>query len=64
MESIFSFPPSYFHITFLTKGKISKSIGLFLSHIEWKQCWSIRLQDFKSNIYLEQTDEIVYFFTS
>ena len=63
MESIFSFLPSYFSIIFLAKGKISKSISLFLSHIGPKQCWPIRLQDFKSNISLEQSDEIVCFFT-
>ena len=62
MESIFSFLPSYI-INFLAKGKISKSISLFLSHIGPKQCWPIRLQDFKSNISLEQSDEIVCFFT-
>ena len=61
MESIFSFLPSYFSIIFLAKGKISKSISLFLSHIGPKQCWPIRLQDFKSNMSLEQSDKIVYF---
>ena len=44
-------------------SKISKPISLFLSHIGPKQCWPIRLQNFKSNISLEQCDEIVYFFT-
>ena len=63
MESIFSFLPSYFSIIFLAKGKISKSVSLFLSHIGPKWCWPIRLQDFKSNISLEQSNEIVYFFT-
>ena len=63
MESIFSFLPPYFSITFLAKGKISKSGTLFLSHIGPKWCWPIRLHDFKSNISLEQSDEIVYFFT-
>ena len=63
MESIFSFLPSYFSIIFLAKGKISKSGSLFLSHIGPKRCWPIRLQDFKSNISLEQSDEIVCFFT-
>ena len=63
MESIFSFYPSYFFIIFLAKGKINKSISLFVSHIEPKQCWPIRLQDFKANISLEQSDEIVYLFT-
>ena len=58
MESIFSFLPSYFFVIFLTKSKISKSISLFLSHIGPKQCWPIRLQVFKSNIALEQSDEI------
>ena len=56
MESIFSFLPSYFSIIFLGKGKISKSVSL-------QSDWPIRLQDFKSNISLEQSDEIVYFFT-
>ena len=63
IKSVFSFLPSYFSIIFLAKGKISKSISLFLSHIGLKWCWPIRLQDFKSNISLEQRDEIVYFFT-
>ena len=62
MESIFSFLPSYFSIIFLAKGKIGKSISLFLSHIRPKQCLSIRLQNFKSNISLEQSGQIVYFF--
>ena len=52
MESIFSFLPSYFSIIFLGKGKISKSVSL-------QSDWPIRLQDFKSNISLEQSDEIV-----
>ena len=63
MESVFSFLPSYFSIIFLAKGKISKSASLFLRHIGPKQCWPIRLQDFKLNISLEQSNEIVYFFT-
>ena len=50
MESVFSFLPSYFSIIFLGKGKISKSVSLFLSHIRPKWFWSIRLQDFKLNI--------------
>ena len=63
MESIFSFLPSYFSIIFLAEGKISKSVSLFLSRIGPKQCWSIRLQDFKSNISLEQINETDYVFT-
>ena len=63
MESTFSFLPSYFSIKFLAKNKISKSISLFLNHIGLKWCWPIRLQGFKSNISLEQSNEIVYFFT-
>ena len=43
----------------LTKGTIS----LFLSHIGPKKCWPARWQDFKSNISLKQSDEMVYFFT-
>ena len=31
-----------------------------LIHIEPKRCWPIRLKNFKSNIYLEQSDEIVH----
>ena len=62
MEFVFSFLPSYFSIIFLAKGKISKSVSLFLIHIGPKWCWPIRLKDFKSNIYLEQSDEIVYTF--
>ena len=54
----------FFHlIIILAKGKISKSVNLFVSHIEPKWCCSIRLLDFKSNISLEQSNEIVYFFT-
>ena len=34
---------------------------MLLSLIGPKWCWPIRLQDFKSNISLEQSDEIVYF---
>ena len=63
MESVFSFLPSYFSIIFLAKGKISKSVGLFLSHIGPKRCWPITLQAFNSNISLEQSNEIVYIFT-
>ena len=59
MEPTFSFLPSYFSIIFLAKGKVNKSISLFLSHIGPKQCWQIRLQHFRSNISLEQSDEIV-----
>ena len=58
-----SFLPSYFSIIFLAKAKISKSVSLFLSHTGPKWCWPIRLQDFKLNISLEQSNEIVYFFT-
>ena len=57
MKSIFSF---FFHFTSLSPK--SKSISLFLSHIRRKWCWPIILQDFKSNIPLEQSDEIVNFF--
>ena len=63
MESIFSFLPSYLSIISLAKGKISTSVSFFLSHIGPKRCWPIRFQDFISNISLEQSDYIVYFFT-
>ena len=63
MECIFNFLPAYFSIIFLAIGKISKSVSLFISHKGPKWCWPIRLQDFKSNISLEQSNEIVYFFT-
>ena len=55
----------YIHLcTFCLKlKKFVCSVSLFLSHIGLKRCWPIRLQDFKSNIYLEQSNEIVYFFT-
>ena len=55
----------YIHLcTFCLKlKKFVCSVSLFLSHIGPKQCWPIRLQDFKSNIYLEQSNKIVYFFT-
>ena len=62
--SVYSFLPSYFSILFSAKGKISKSASLFPIHLGTKWCWSIRLHDFKSNISLEQSNEIVYtFFT-
>ena len=57
------FFPSYFSIIFLAKAKISKSVSLFLSHTGPEWCWSIRLQDFKLNLSLEQSNEILYFFT-
>ena len=63
MESVFSFRRSYFSIILLAKEKISKFISLLLSHIGRKRYWSIRLQDLKSNIPIEQRNEIVYFFT-
>ena len=63
MGSGFSFLPSYSSIIFLAKCKISKSVSLFLSHKGPKWCWSIRLQDFKSIISLEQSNQIVYFCT-
>ena len=63
MEFVFSFLLSYISIIFLAKGKISKSGSLFLIHLGPKWCWPIRLHDFKSNISLEQSDEIVFFFT-
>ena len=62
-ESDFGFLPPYFSITFSVKGKISKSAVLFLRHIEPKQCGPIRFQDCKSDISLEQNNEIAYFFT-
>ena len=63
MESTFSFLPSYFSTIFLAKGKFSKSISLFLSHIGSSDCRPVRFQSFTSNISLEQSDKIVYFFT-
>ena len=50
MESVFSF--------FSVKDKVHKSVSFFLSHIGPKRCWPVRLQDFKSKIYLEKSDEI------
>ena len=38
-------------------------ILLAITHIGPKWCWQIRLQDLKSNISLEQSNETVYFFT-
>ena len=63
MGSIFNFLPSYFSIIFLATSETSKSISLFLSHIGPKWFWTFRLHNFKSNISLEQSDEVVYFFT-
>ena len=62
MESIFSFLPSYFSIIFLAKAKVSKFVSLFLSHIGPKRGWPIKLKDFKSNVSLEQSNKIIYFF--
>ena len=61
MESTFSFLLSYFSIIFLAQSKISKSVSLFLSHIGPKWCRPIRLQDFKSNISLKQSNEMSTF---
>ena len=63
MEFVFSFLPSYFSTIFFVKGKISKSGSLSLSNIGSKRCWPISLQEFKSNISLGKSDDIVYFFT-
>ena len=52
---------SIFSIIFSAKAKISKSASLFLSHTGPKWRWPIRLQDFKLNISLEVSNEIVYF---
>ena len=56
MEAGLIFLLSYFSIIFLAKDKISKSVGLLISHIGPKQRWPIRLQHFKSNISLEQSN--------
>ena len=45
---------------FLAKHKISKSVSLFLIRVGPNWYFPIRLKDFKSNLYLEQSDEIVY----
>ena len=65
MESVFSFLPSYFSIILLAKAKISKSVIYLVSQsYRAKMVLAIiRLQDFKSNISLEQSNKIVYFFT-
>ena len=49
------------HTFWLKLKKVDCSVSLFLHHIEPKQCWPITLQDSKSNISLEQSNEIVYF---
>ena len=51
-----------FYLFFLTKQEISKSVSLFLIHIGQNWYWPIRLKDFKSIIYLEESDEIIYIF--
>ena len=51
------------HTFWLKLKKVVCSVSFFLRHIEPKRCWPIRLQDSKSNISLEQSNEIVYFFT-
>ena len=62
MESIFSFLSSYFSLTFLAKGKSSKSISLFLSHIHPEQSCQSDGRIFISNISLKQSEEKTYFF--
>ena len=47
MEFVFSFLLSHFSVIFLAKGKISKSVSLFLSDIGPKQRWPITLLDFQ-----------------
>ena len=49
------------HTFWLKLKKVVCSVSFFLRHIEPKRCWPIRLQDSKSNISLEQSNEIVYF---
>ena len=49
------------HTFWLKLKKVVCSVSFFLRHIEPKRCWPIKLQDSKSNISLEQSNEIVYF---
>ena len=43
MEPIFSFLPSYFSIIKKAKGKITKSVSLFLGPVGLKWCWPVGL---------------------
>ena len=52
---------TYIYIKFMKKFVCF--VSLFLSQIGPKRCCPIRLQDFKSNIYLKQSNEIIHFFT-
>ena len=55
----------FFHLTSLSFFELEvKSItSVILRDIGRKQIWPIRLQNLKSNISLEENDEIVYFFS-
>ena len=65
-EFDFSFLPSYFSIIFLAKGKISKSVSLFLSHIGPKRYWptdcTISSQMYPDMIFSRWTAEFRRFF--
>ena len=61
MESIFSFLSSYFSLIFLAKGKNSKSISLFLSHIGPKRSCQSDCRIFTWNISLEQSGNSLFF---
>ena len=59
MEFIFSFLLSYFPIIFLAKGKISKSVSLFLSHTGQKVFGLSDSKILSQYMSLEQSDETV-----
>ena len=61
MESIFSFLSSYFSLIFLAKGKNSKSISLFLSHIGPKRSCQSDCRILIWNISLEQSGNSLFF---
>ena len=61
MESIFSFLSSYFSLIFLAKGKNSKSISVFLSHIGPKRSCQSDCRIFIWNISLEQSGNSLFF---
>ena len=62
MESIFSFPLSYFSFIFLVKGKCSKSISFFLCHIGPKRSCQSAWRIFISNVFLEKSEKIAFFY--
>ena len=55
IESIFSF----FYLLYHFFSPNVKSVNLLVASHSYRTYWPVRLKDFKSNIYVEQSDEIV-----